>query len=315
MDIRQLRYFVQIVESRSFTKAAERLLISQPAIGLQVKSLEDELGVSLLIRHSRGAEPTLEGEALFRSAKAILDDIDRLPSIVRNCQSEACGVVQVGLAPSVSLLLSEALMKLAASSLPSVELQLMEATSSLLKQWIADKRMDLAIGCEGEPAPDVREQPLMHEALYLVSRGTGMVDTVGDIAFPNLEGRNILLADPMRAGLLQRKIEAAAKETGSAVAVAAVHPSVETVKLLVEDGKGETVLPWSAVRREYHQGRLAAARIVEPELSRKALLLSHKDTQFNAAQKKVIKLINLVVHDQRLISPPLALPIHRAIPA
>jgi LysR family nitrogen assimilation transcriptional regulator len=315
VDIRQLRYFVQIVESRSLTKAAERLLISQPAIGLQIKNLEDELGVSLLVRHSRGVEPTREGEALFRSARAILGDIDRLPSVVRECQDEASGVVQVGLAPSVSLLLSEPLMKLAASHLPKVELQLMEATSPLLRQWIVDRRIDLAIGCEGETTQDVREQVVMDETLYLVGPGTGIFSDVIDLPFSALAGRKIVLADPMRTGLLQRKLEAAAGEAGIAVNAVAIHPSVETVKLLAEDGKGETILPWSAIRRECYQGRLSAARTFAPELLRRALLLSHQGNRFSLAQREVIKLINIVLQDQETVAPPQALSGRRAISA
>lgn len=315
MDIRQLRYFVQIVESRSLTKAAERLLISQPAIGLQIKNLEDELGVSLLVRHSRGVEPTREGEALFHSARPILHEIDRLPSVVRDCQVEASGVVQVGLAPSVSLLLSEQLMKLATSHLPKVELQLMEATSPLLRQWVAERRIDMAIGCEGETTQDVREQVLMDETLYLVSSGTGVFKEVVDLNFTALAGRKIVLADPMRTGFLQRKLQKAAQEVGIAMSAEAIHPSVETVKLLVEDGKGETILPWSSVRRECYQGRLSASRIVAPELLRRALLLSHQGSRFSVAQREVIKLINIVLQDQETVAPPQALSGRRAISA
>lgn len=315
MDIRQLKYFVQIVESRSLTKAAERLLISQPAIGLQIKNLEDELGVSLLVRHSRGVEPTREGEALFRSALAILGDIDRLPGIVRDCQVEASGVVQVGLAPSVSLLLSEQLMKHAASHLPKVELQLTEATSPLLRQWVAERRIDMAIGCEGETTQDVREQVVMDETLYLVSPGTGTFEQVADLPFSALAERRIVLADPMRTGLLQRKLQAAAQTAGIVLSAAAVHPSIETVKLLVEDGKGETILPWSSVRRECYQGRLSAARIYAPELLRRALLLSHVGSRFSIAQREVIKLINIVLQDQETVAPPQALSGRRAISA
>jgi LysR family transcriptional regulator, nitrogen assimilation regulatory protein len=315
MDIRQLRYFVQIVESRSLTRAAERLLISQPAIGLQLKNLEDEMGVSLLVRHSRGVEPTREGEALFQSARAILSEIDRLPSVVRDCQLEASGVVQVGLAPSVSMLVSEQLMKLAGSHLPKIELQLIEATSPLLRQWVADRRIDMAIGCEGETTQDVREQPVMDETLYLVTAGSGVFEQVTDLPFSELADRRLILADPMRTGLLQKKLQVAAEENDISINTTAIHPSVETVKLLVEDGKGDTILPWSAVRRECYQGRLSAARIFSPEILRRALLLSHQGDRFSLAQREVIKLINIVLQDQETKAPPQALSGRRAISA
>lgn len=67
MDVRQLRYFVEVVEAKSFTRAAERIHIAQPALGFQVRKLEDELGVKLLHRHSRGVDPTEAGQALLRT--------------------------------------------------------------------------------------------------------------------------------------------------------------------------------------------------------------------------------------------------------
>ena len=76
MDVRQLRYFVEVVEAKSFTRAAERVHVAQPALGFQVRKLEDELGVSLLHRHSRGVDPTEAGTALLRHAHAVLRQIE-----------------------------------------------------------------------------------------------------------------------------------------------------------------------------------------------------------------------------------------------
>ncbi|MEJ8571823.1 LysR family transcriptional regulator [Microbaculum marinum] len=304
MDIRQLRYFVRIVESRSFTRAAETLLISQPAIGLQVRKLEEELGVTLLVRHSRGVEPTREGEVLLKSARNILAEMDQLAQAVRDCSAEAHGKVRLGLAPSLSVLFAEPLMSLAAKRLPGVDLECIESTSPLLKQWVAERSIDLAMGCEDEPHPDVREQSLFSEALYLVGSGRQskpIEEAV--IPFRSLAGRQILLADPMRSGLVQKKIKAAVLATGREVSITAVHPSVEVVKLLVEDGKGETILPWSSIRRECQQGRLSARRVVDPDLLRHALVFSHRAHPISHAQGEVLKLINDAIREERDLAP------------
>ena len=77
MDIRQLRYFSEIVEAKSFTRAANRVRIAQPALGLQIRKLEDELGAELLRRHSRGVEATEAGTVLLRHANAILKQVEQ----------------------------------------------------------------------------------------------------------------------------------------------------------------------------------------------------------------------------------------------
>ena len=76
MDIRQLRYFSAIAEAGSFTKAAERVRIAQPALGLQIKKLEEELGTVLLVRHSRGVQVTEAGALLLRHAGSILQLVE-----------------------------------------------------------------------------------------------------------------------------------------------------------------------------------------------------------------------------------------------
>ena len=76
MDVRQLRYFVEVVQAKSFTKAAERVRVAQPALGFQVRKLEEELGSKLLVRHSRGVRTTEAGDALLKHAQAILRQIE-----------------------------------------------------------------------------------------------------------------------------------------------------------------------------------------------------------------------------------------------
>lgn len=78
MDLRQLRYLRCVVECRSFTRAADVLAIAQPALSLHVKNLELELGVQLLVRHSRGVSPTSACETLVERAIEILDELENI---------------------------------------------------------------------------------------------------------------------------------------------------------------------------------------------------------------------------------------------
>ena len=307
MEIRQLRYFVSIVEARSFTRAAEKLLISQPAVGLQIRNLERELGVSLLVRHSRGVELTDEGEILMRRARAVLAEVDGIAQAIRNCAGEARGTVRLGLAPSLSVLLAEPLMRLATERLPKVDLQLIEVTSPLLRQWVATRAIDMAIGCEGGSHDEVEEHPVLGEAMYLVGAPERFQPGQETIPFRALEGRRLLLADPMRSGVMEAKVRTAALVTGSDVRIAELHPSVETVKLLVQDGKGDTILPWSSVRRDCQQGALTAARIVEPDLLRHAVHFRRGNESPSLAHNEVGKLIDMVIRDAREMAPPCAL--------
>lgn len=78
MNIKQMRYFLGILEAGSFSKAAESLGVAQPALGLQVQKMENELGVSLLVRHSRGVIPTEAGDVLAKHAVDIVAEAERI---------------------------------------------------------------------------------------------------------------------------------------------------------------------------------------------------------------------------------------------
>jgi LysR family nitrogen assimilation transcriptional regulator len=84
LDLRQLRYLLCIVRSKSFTRAAQVLRIAQPALSLHVRKLEQELGTQLLIRHSRGVEPTRAGEMLLQRAEWIIEELDRTKTLIRS---------------------------------------------------------------------------------------------------------------------------------------------------------------------------------------------------------------------------------------
>ncbi|SEM36551.1 regulatory helix-turn-helix protein, lysR family [Roseovarius azorensis] len=96
MDIKQLRYFVAIVEEGSFSKAAQRVRIAQPALSLQVRKMEEALQTKLLLRGPQGVLPTEAGELLVTSARKILTDLSNTEDDLRSMGREPSGVVRIG---------------------------------------------------------------------------------------------------------------------------------------------------------------------------------------------------------------------------
>jgi LysR family transcriptional regulator, nitrogen assimilation regulatory protein len=112
VDIRKLRYFVAVSEQKSFTKAAEILRIAQPALGLQIRQLEQQLKVQLLVRHSRGVELTEAGVILLERARDILERVEMARAAVRDSAPAQGERITIGMAPSISAMLSYPLIKL-----------------------------------------------------------------------------------------------------------------------------------------------------------------------------------------------------------
>ncbi len=103
MELRQLRYFLGVCEAGSFLKASARLHVAQPALGQQVAALEEELGVRLLLRSSKGVTSTSAGKTFLEHANLVLADVERASLAVREAGSVPSGSVAIGLATTVSL--------------------------------------------------------------------------------------------------------------------------------------------------------------------------------------------------------------------
>ena len=136
MDIRQLRYLVEIVEQGSFTAAAAALQVAQPALSAQIKQLEEELSLRLLVRHSRGADPTPEGRELYDQALELLKHYEQILIRMDELAQARPGKVVVGVTPSIRNLLGASIIRQAAAADPPVQVTLVEGLSSMLAEWL-----------------------------------------------------------------------------------------------------------------------------------------------------------------------------------
>jgi LysR family nitrogen assimilation transcriptional regulator len=168
MQFRQLRYFVKIVESGSFSRAASVVHIAQPALSQQIAELEERLGVTLLQRSARGVRPTAVGEIFYKEALAILHQLDQLPQIVRSSTGEVEGTVNLGfvssLAPRLVGLLDEC-----REAFPKIVIRVSDGDSLSLESRIASASVDIAILYEDAFTTALTRKPLFRQKLFLVS--------------------------------------------------------------------------------------------------------------------------------------------------
>src|SRR5437763_540771 len=106
MEIRQLKYFVRIVDLGSFSKAAAELFIAQPALSKQIKMLEAELGATLLSRTVRGVQATESGSLFYRHAQAVLRQLERVAGEIADVNGNPTGVVTLGIPQSPASVLA-----------------------------------------------------------------------------------------------------------------------------------------------------------------------------------------------------------------
>jgi len=143
MQLRRLRYFVAVAEESSFNRAAQRLHISQPPLSNQIKQLEEELGVRLFERTSRGVRMTEAGEALLEEARRVFVQVDQTVNLVRRVGYGEVGRLTLGFVPSASNEVLPPILHTFRHRYPDVELFLREMRPDRVVQRLHDKQIDV----------------------------------------------------------------------------------------------------------------------------------------------------------------------------
>lgn len=272
MDLKGLRLFLGVLRHKSITRAAEHLYIAQPALGLQIRKLEEEFGLQLLQRHSRGVTPTEAGLLLARHAEILLRQAERAERDLLDYGTTARGRVSIGLSPTVSQVMAVVLVERIRRDLPDVVLTMSEGLSERLMDRVGKEEIDAALTYNpAHPGEGIVVEPLVKEVLYFIAPagsepgGEAVVD--GEpVTLAQALARPLVL--PSRPHLLRLIIEDRAREIGAPVEVGHEVDSVAVMKEFVRCGLGCSVLPFGAVSQEVRDGRIVARRIVEPEIER-----------------------------------------------
>jgi LysR family transcriptional regulator, nitrogen assimilation regulatory protein len=292
VDLRQLRYFVGIVDEQSISVAAKRLRVAQPALSHHVRSLEADLGVPLLVRSLHGVVATEAGERLYAYAINILKYVDEAADRVRRLGAEPQGLVAVGLPTSVALVFTVPFVEAVCRELPHVRLRVIEGMSGHILEWVQAQRVDFAMLFDSNELKSLTAQALVTEDLYAVcppEECSGEVSFVEAAAFP--------LIVPGRPHGLRERLEMAARKAGVHLTIKAEVDALPEIKLLVQRGVGSSILSLSAVREEKMAGLVQVRPIVSPNIRRTVHLCQAKERPLTHASEAVRQITLRVVQD------------------
>jgi LysR family tcuABC transcriptional regulator len=247
MELRQIRYFVRVVELGSMSRAALDLGVVQSALSQQISRLEGELTVRLLLRTSRGVTPTEAGLAFLREAQLMLRHADQATRAAQ--QSRLTGTASVGLAPTTASVLAMPFMHAMRERYPDVRLHMVESLSGHLARMLNSRQLDFAVLFNVDNAMRWHVAPLLEEKLFLIRssrRGDGE-RRVGLIPVEQL--RDIPLILPTVAHGLRSLLDTAFARAGVKPVVVAEIDSLAMLMDAVDNGLGATVQPRAAVGR------------------------------------------------------------------
>ena len=294
MDLRQLKYFVKIVEQRSMSRASVELHVAQSALSAQIATLETRTRQKLLLRRSTGVFPTEAGQALYKHAVAILRQVERAKHDVERIGDAASGPASLGLPVVVEDLLALDLFVAARAKLPQVKLHLLEGMSYLLKEMVLQGRLDMTVTYQFDPSPGIVEHPLFTETIYFVSPAkSGVKPGKGTMSATEVVQYPLVLSSPQTA--MRRLVEGALAAENLSVQALAEIDSLKTVVDVVEQGHAHTVLPASALQRQLKANGGRSLVLTPLELSRTVVLCTSEHLPLGVTATAVYELLEDVV--------------------
>lgn len=270
MDVPQLRTLIHVAELGSLSKAADRLHIAQPALSRQIRLLEQELGVRLFNRHGRGMVATEEGQDVLRHALRIMAELEEIRAVVSDENAPLRGHVSIGMPPTASDILAEPLVSAFRDTHPDATLRIVSAYTGYLLDWMQRGELDAAILYDPKSARTLRVQPLLEETLFLIGPPESGLSLERPVEFAALQNLRLLL--PSRSHGLRILVDRYAEEAGVPLRIKVEADSYSTLKSLVRNGHGVTVLPLAPIHEELESGRLEAAPLVNPVPVRRLMM-------------------------------------------
>ncbi len=169
IELRHLRYFLAIIESGNFSRAAKTLHISQPALSAQIKQLEKEMGSNLFNRLGRQVSVTESGEMLLLYARKILLEINEAKAAIHELAGLATGHLSIGVVQTVNGYLIPHVTSLFLSRYPGISLRVMELSATEIEHGVVDGQLALGISFIPSEIESIEEEVLFSENLVVVA--------------------------------------------------------------------------------------------------------------------------------------------------
>jgi DNA-binding transcriptional LysR family regulator len=275
MDTRQLAAFCAVVERRSFSQAAERLGVTQPAVSLQVRALEKRLGTQLLDRSGRRVEPTEAGWRLYRGAQRMLTLEDQLVAEVSaSAEGALAGDLVLGASTGPAAVAIPVALAEFQRQNPDVRVYLTVSDTHSVVERVAARELELGIVGAARRHRGVRFEPFFSDQVILACP-PGHAFAGRTVSLDELRQETLILMQD-GAGVRQ-VVEDALRRQGVKLRDLDVRLELglqESVRRAVEAGYGVTFISRTAVEADLAGGRLAEARVEGLDVTREISLAS-----------------------------------------
>lgn len=271
LSLRRLRYFRVIVAEGSFTAAAKRLGIAQPALSQTIRQLEDHFGTPLLNRGRKGVTPTPAGQSVLDVATDVLGRLATLESDLRGHPTEARGDVSIALAVTLSRHITPRLLIKMARRHPKVTVRIVAISSTDAIELMEQRKIDYAVIPIPTPSPRFEARPVYRERVCLTSLSKSVVPDTSPIRFRDL--RDIPIVQPSPKYDLRRRLDLAAREVGITLNTRYEQDTSDAMLSIVLAGLAALPTQVSIYHPTMERPLLDIRPIIEPEIMRTHVML------------------------------------------
>jgi LysR family hydrogen peroxide-inducible transcriptional activator len=266
ITFRQLRYLSALAEHRHFGRAAEACAVSQPALSMQIRELEQQLGVELIERRPGEALLTGIGREVVERAEIILTAERDLVDVARHKGRLLTGRLTLGVIPTIAPYLLPRILPALQRRYPHLEIELRETQTKVLLAELARGDLDAVLLALPVPDADVESMRLFDDPFLLAVPADDPRPLTQRVSAGDIEGRRLILLDEGHCLRDQALAYCANTRSGGAMGLGAT--SLATVMQMVANGYGVTLVPQVAVDVEVRDERVKLLRFTPPQPGR-----------------------------------------------
>lgn len=290
MDLRQLRYFIAIVEYGSLSEAARQLHVVQPALSQRLADLESYLNVQLLTRSRNGVSLTPAGATLYQEAQRLFKHIASIEDLVREQANDLRGEVTIGVLRSMSVLIGKSLFLRMQEQLPNVFLRVRVGYSGELEKMLHDGKLDLAMQVKPYTAND--PSAVYFEHLFAVGAPSLLGHSQTPLSLAGVASFPILIASRQAAHTLLISI---AKHEAIPLNIIGDIEDSQVLLDLCKTGAGITFLSAMAAHNAARTRGLAIRRLDAPNLGRQVTIAVNAEMPMTKAVTETYKILEEVL--------------------
>ncbi|MDI5984973.1 LysR substrate-binding domain-containing protein [Halomonas sp. M4R5S39] len=280
MTVKQLRAFIAVAQTLSFTQACEQLHLSQPALSLAIKGLEESLGGRLLIRSTRSVRLTPEGESLVPLAKRLLAEWDNTEELLRQRFTLQLGRLAVATMPSfASNLLPPALMAFR-QRYPRVNITVHDVINEQVIDMVRNRQVELGVAFEPEATGSLTFTPLFVDRFVAVVPADSLLADRERLDWATLLTHDFITLQ--RPSMVRRLLEQQLENRGIVLPTAFESHQLATVGRMVASGLGVSAIPSLCIRQMQELGARCLP-LVDPVIERAVGVVTYGTHELSVA--------------------------------